>query len=434
MLKNLLTLLAVGTAMTASAEVIYEGSFDTGKWANNLQIEGSKFANAAEGNLIFVNFTINDGASYGNLEFDSQKGSWEKLSGNAARTNTDQYDCYPAGTTESAVTLSAADVTDLKEFGLALKGENVTISKVQLLADAPEEATTWTWEGNEVFGNWTNLEIPATKVKFMKEGMKIVFYFTVAEGKEYGNIALKDGDWNELEALNKTATNKDSYNCYPMGTTESTFTCDAASAAKIAEGGLKVSAQDIVLTKIVFNPENGDDPNPPTPPTPADSYTWEGSINTGNWDANGYLEIPADKLQFVKEGTAIVIDFTVDGEFGQIALQSDWTDIPDTNSTGTNKDEYNCFQPDVTTSTYTLAAADVDKLKAKGLIIKGQNVILTKVFVNNGGTQNAISNIAVDNTNAPVEYYTLQGVRVNNPAAGTIVIRRQGTEVSKIRF
>lgn len=40
--------------------------------------------------------------------------------------------------------------------------------------------------------------------------------------------------------------------------------------------------------------------------------------------------------------------------------------------------------------------------------------------------------ITVDNSNAPVEYYNLQGIRVNNPAAGSVVIRRQGTEVSKI--
>jgi len=33
---------------------------------------------------------------------------------------------------------------------------------------------------------------------------------------------------------------------------------------------------------------------------------------------------------------------------------------------------------------------------------------------------------------APVEYYNLQGVRVNNPAAGQIVIRRQGSTVTKV--
>lgn len=43
-----------------------------------------------------------------------------------------------------------------------------------------------------------------------------------------------------------------------------------------------------------------------------------------------------------------------------------------------------------------------------------------------------IGNIAADNSNAPVEYFTLQGIRVDTPISGTIVIRRQGTEVSKI--
>lgn len=34
--------------------------------------------------------------------------------------------------------------------------------------------------------------------------------------------------------------------------------------------------------------------------------------------------------------------------------------------------------------------------------------------------------------NAPVEYYNLQGVRINEPAAGQIVIRRQGANVTKM--
>lgn len=48
-----------------------------------------------------------------------------------------------------------------------------------------------------------------------------------------------------------------------------------------------------------------------------------------------------------------------------------------------------------------------------------------------GGT-GAINDVAVDNNNAPVEYFNLQGVRVNEPVAGQIVIRRQGNEVSKL--
>ena len=43
-----------------------------------------------------------------------------------------------------------------------------------------------------------------------------------------------------------------------------------------------------------------------------------------------------------------------------------------------------------------------------------------------------INAIDAEETDAPVEFYTLQGVRISNPAAGQIVIRRQGTRVSKI--
>lgn len=42
--------------------------------------------------------------------------------------------------------------------------------------------------------------------------------------------------------------------------------------------------------------------------------------------------------------------------------------------------------------------------------------------------------IDADNSNAPVEYFNLQGQRVANPAAGQVYIRRQGTTAGKVRF
>lgn len=43
-----------------------------------------------------------------------------------------------------------------------------------------------------------------------------------------------------------------------------------------------------------------------------------------------------------------------------------------------------------------------------------------------------VENVTVSNSNAPVEYFNLQGVRVANPAAGELVIKRQGATVSKM--
>ena len=45
----------------------------------------------------------------------------------------------------------------------------------------------------------------------------------------------------------------------------------------------------------------------------------------------------------------------------------------------------------------------------------------------------AVGSIAVDNVNnAPVEYFNLQGQRVDNPAAGQLVVKRQGSKVEKV--
>ena len=46
---------------------------------------------------------------------------------------------------------------------------------------------------------------------------------------------------------------------------------------------------------------------------------------------------------------------------------------------------------------------------------------------------NGVNDVMTDNNaNAPVEYFNLQGVRVDNPAAGQLIIRKQGKEVSKV--
>lgn len=60
--------------------------------------------------------------------------------------------------------------------------------------------------------------------------------------------------------------------------------------------------------------------------------------------------------------------------------------------------------------------------------------LIKKIPVNAGGDESGIEDIVTDNVdeNAPVEYYNLQGIRLSEPAAGQIVIRRQGSKVSKI--
>ena len=55
-----------------------------------------------------------------------------------------------------------------------------------------------------------------------------------------------------------------------------------------------------------------------------------------------------------------------------------------------------------------------------------------EITVPASATPTAIEDILGEDENAPVEYYNLQGVRISEPAAGQVVIRRQGSKVAKI--
>lgn len=56
-----------------------------------------------------------------------------------------------------------------------------------------------------------------------------------------------------------------------------------------------------------------------------------------------------------------------------------------------------------------------------------RNIIVTDILIDK---KSGIADIEADE-NAPVEYFNLQGIRVENPAAG-IYIRRQGSKVTKV--
>lgn len=80
--------------------------------------------------------------------------------------------------------------------------------------------------------------------------------------------------------------------------------------------------------------------------------------------------------------------------------------------------------------TVTLTQEEVDKLKARGLAIQAEHLVLDQLLLVPDNTTGA-TNLVIDNNDCAVEYYNLQGVRVSNPENG-IFIRRQGNKISKI--
>lgn len=62
---------------------------------------------------------------------------------------------------------------------------------------------------------------------------------------------------------------------------------------------------------------------------------------------------------------------------------------------------------------------------------RARNGVATYIVAQEGYNGAGVSSVIVDDENAPVEYYNLQGVRVDNPQAGQLVIRRQGSKAEK---
>lgn len=87
---------------------------------------------------------------------------------------------------------------------------------------------------------------------------------------------------------------------------------------------------------------------------------------------------------------------------------------------------------DEATSTWTADAVFGDQDNPFGMFCWDDVATLeTKIIF---PAEAGISNVEADNSNAPVEYYNLQGMRVAAPAAGQVYIRRQGTEAAKVKF
>lgn len=85
------------------------------------------------------------------------------------------------------------------------------------------------------------------------------------------------------------------------------------------------------------------------------------------------------------------------------------------------------FTADGNAATWTMGAKEVNSVKFTATATTRMNDMLVQYSNSSEG----VDNIAGDDTNAPAEYYNLQGVRVANPQGG-LFIKRQGKTVTKV--
>ncbi len=274
------------------------------------------------------------------------------------------------------------------ESGAELKaGEKITI-------------TTET-EGAEIRYTTDGTEPTAESTLYTEEGIEFTEDVTIKA------IAVKEG---MLDSDVATA----SYTLYIEGSAKATFDfTKAGNAASLTTAELTPSKETneannlspVTFTNgiVTFNINKGEegtaDPRWWTETSDNDIRAYKSNTMTVSLTEPGY---------YIKE-----ISFT------QISGSTSWAGTITTSPEGT-----------WTGKTWTAA---VDKKATEVTMTFGAASRIATVNVMYVQDTEAIEGIDADNSNAPVEYYNLQGIRVNadNMPAG-IYIRRQGTAVSKV--
>lgn len=127
-----------------------------------------------------------------------------------------------------------------------------------------------------------------------------------------------------------------------------------------------------------------------------------------------------DKLVFVTSdrGPEVIMQPII-GNWGGIVLNS--VDNPE------------LFTTEGDLISITLTDQWADKLREKGFVLQAYGVVINEIrlVTPGGGDTTSIVGIGADSNNAPVEYFNLNGLRVENPSNG-IFIRRQGDKVTKV--
>lgn len=155
------------------------------------------------------------------------------------------------------------------------------------------------------------------------------------------------------------------------------------------------------------------------------------------------IEINAGVITSAEPGWRIVMDYEVTGEGGEggFSFTTKYGGVNVPGFDGNKMDGERSVMSVTENGVYTYIInedaiaklKDVDFTGYDGLRIVGQGIKVTGLsLVRSQDPSSGIDDVtAVDDNDAPVEFYNLHGVKTTNPSAG-IYIKRQGHKVSKV--
>lgn len=380
---------AVMTDIYEVDPVLFEGSTDIPDLKKiYFRLGADKFAGIKSGDRLTVYFSTGDLQNYASLDFYSDK----KLECNDSRSNIKGDGNFKLGTTSTTVTVkSDSDINSLKTKGLTLKGRNITVTKIILNEETPDQPEpgpgpspeqpdgTLLWSGNNDTGKWSNdVVVEASKFTSVKTGDIIRISLKVNPGSDYGNIELADEKYTKL-AMDGTSADLDKYGCIQPDVTSLSYSVAQSDVNLLKTNGLRVKGANITVTGIAMISSAT-----PEPVEPTEGSIWHGNNETGNWKNDVVIE--PSSFAGSKAGDYIIITLSVNNgaDYGNIELNDKNYSKLATNGSSPELDAYGCIQPGVTSLSYIITNSDIKLLQSNGLRVKGANITITDVALKIG--------------------------------------------------
>ena len=238
-------------------ESIWEGTYNAGTdwdWDSRLIIEAAKFANAAAGDTIRIDFTINNEAEYHQIQIKDG----ENTAPLTSPEGVNEWESIDVTTEGFTFVLNEADTATLKEKGMQLMGYDVTYQSVTLIKvgggnnndDKTEESI---WEGTYNAGtdwDWdSRLIIEAAKFANAAAGDTIRIDFTINNEAEYHQIQIKDGE-NTAPLTSPEGVNE--WESIDVTTEGFTFVLNEADTATLKEKGMQLMGYDVTYQSVTL--------------------------------------------------------------------------------------------------------------------------------------------------------------------------------------
>lgn len=281
-----------------------------------------------------------------------------------------------------------------------------------------------------------DLKIARTKLIYLPAGTVLTIDYTVNDGVDDAKFSLTTNYGKQVLPGFSPVDENNFMHVTKSGSYDYVLTAEVLKDLNDSnfhhwDGNIEITGSGLTITQVYYTLDDTE-------------QLISGPINLNDKDWKG-LEFPRNVIVRAEAGWKIVMDYTLND--GAINAYFRWATsygnkpVPGFTGTETNSDGKSVIPVHANgTYIYEITAEEISSLNNSdihgwdnSIHIMGSGITITKlelVRYDNGGTT-GITSINVDDNDAPVRYYTLQGVEVSQPGTG-IYIRVQGKKASKV--